>query len=83
MIDKMYINCDRCIIIIMMMIITTLTFKKMNMMILKDIKRYKYNDFKEKFKIINEKTDDNDLINNDVNLKFESNININLSKRSS
>ena len=79
----MYVNCDRYIATIMMIIITTLTFKEMNIMILKDIKRHKYNDFEEKFKAINEKIGDNDLINDGADLKFESNVNIDFSKRSS
>ena len=54
MIDKIYINYNRYIAIMIMMIITILTFKKINIMILKDIKRNKYNDFKEKFKTNNE-----------------------------
>ena len=33
-------------------IITALAFKKMNIMILKNIKRHKYDDLEEKFKII-------------------------------
>ena len=53
MIDKIYINYNRYIAIMIMMIITILTFKKINIMILKDIKRNKYNDFKEKFKTNN------------------------------
>ena len=54
MIDKMYINYDRYIITIMIIIITTLTFKKMNIMILRGIKRNEYDDLKKKFKINNE-----------------------------
>ena len=50
----MYIDCDRCIAIVMMIMITTLTFEKMNIIILRDIKRNKYNGFKKKFKINNE-----------------------------
>ena len=38
------------------MIITTLTFKKISVMILKGIKKHKYDGFKEKFKAINEKS---------------------------
>ena len=48
MIDKMHINCDRCIATIM------ITLEKMNIMILKNIKKNEYDDFKEKFKINNE-----------------------------
>ena len=48
MIDRMHINYDRCIIIMMM------AFKKMNIMILRDIKRNEYDDLKEKFKTNNE-----------------------------
>ena len=54
MIDKIYINCDRYITTMMMIIITTLTIKKMNIMILKGIKRDEYNDLEEKFKTNNE-----------------------------
>ena len=35
------------------------------------------------FKAINVKSDDNDLFNNNIIFKFKSNVNINLSKRSS
>ena len=40
-------------------------------------------EFWKKFKIINEKFDDNDLINDDANLEFKSNVNISFLKRSS
>ena len=50
----MYINYDRYIITMMIIIITTLTFKKMNIMILRGIKRNEYDDLKKKFKINNE-----------------------------
>ena len=50
----MHINCDRCIATMMMIIITILTSKEMNIMISKNIKKNKYNDFKDKFKINNE-----------------------------
>ena len=33
------------------------------------------------FKIIDAKSDDNDLINNDINLKFKSNVNVNHLKK--
>ena len=33
------------------------------------------------FKIIDAKFDDNDLINNDINFKFESNVNVNHLKK--
>ena len=69
----MYANCDRYIAIIMMIIIITLkAFEKMNIIILIRI-----------FKAINEKINDNDFINDNVGFKFESNVNISLSKRSS
>ena len=42
MINKMYINCDRYITTMIMMIITTLTPKKINIIISKNIKRHKY-----------------------------------------
>ena len=83
MIDKMHINCDRYIATMMMMIMTILTFKEISIIISKDIKRYKYDDLEKKFKTINKQFDDNNFINNDVNFKFESNVNINLSKRNS
>ena len=38
----------------MMIIITTLTIKKMNIIILKGIKKDEYNDLEEKFKTNNE-----------------------------
>ena len=36
MIDNVYINCDRCIMIMMMMMITIIAFERINMIILKD-----------------------------------------------
>ena len=54
MIDKMHIDCDRCIAMMMMIMITTLTFEKMSLMISKGIKRDEYGDFKKKFKTNNE-----------------------------
>ena len=58
--------------IIIIIIITFKAFKKINIMILMRI-----------FKTFNEKFDDNDFINNDADLKFESSVNINLLKRNS
>ena len=57
---------------IIIIIITFKAFKKINIMILMRI-----------FKTFNEKFDDNDFINNDADLKFESSVNINLLKRNS
>ena len=66
-----------------MIIITTSASERMNIMISKNMKRYEYDDLEEKFKIINEKFDDSDFLNNGEDLKFESNINIGFSKKSS
>ena len=54
MIDKMYIDCDRCIATMMMMVMTTLAPEGMNMMISRDIKRDGYGGLEEKFKANNE-----------------------------
>ena len=54
-----------------MIIITLKAFKKMSIITLMRI-----------FKIIDKKFNDSDLINDDANLKFESNVNISLLKRS-
>ena len=56
----------------MMIMMTTKASEKMDMMTLKRI-----------FKTIDEKSDDNDLINDNANPKFESNIKIDLLKRNS
>ena len=37
MIDNVYINCDRCIATMIMMIITIMAFKNINIITLKDI----------------------------------------------
>ena len=83
MINRVYINCDRYIATMMMMMMTILMFKEMSIMISRDIKKHKYNGFEKKFKIIGEKFDNSDFINNDEDLKFELNVNIGLLKRNS
>ena len=50
----MYINCDRYIATMIIMMIMTLTFERMSIIILRGIKRDKYDDFEKKFKINNE-----------------------------
>ena len=41
-------------VLIIIMVITTLMLKKINIMILKGIKRHEYDDFEKKFKTNNE-----------------------------
>ena len=67
----MYVNCDRYIVIIIMIIIIILTFERINIIILMKI----FKTFKKKF-------GDSDFINNGVNSKFKSNVNISFLKRS-
>ena len=63
MIDNVYINCDRCIATMIIMIITIIMFKKYEY---DDFKRFEYDDLDESFRQI----DDNDFLNNDVNPKI-------------
>ena len=74
----MYINCDRCIATMIIITITILTFKNISIIILKDMNIII---LMKIFKTINEKIDDSDLLSDDADFKFESNVNINVRKK--